>query len=205
MPADPVRLLDHLDVTPPASWASQPGGWPGEIEAALVDSVMGIRAMYGSPTTGVRAAVARWRDHERRHPVDDLSRLAAMDPTDLAEVLDNRQRLTGGALKTSGIVEASTRLLGADVRHAADLDPDDPAHRGAYEGVAGLGPLSWQYLTVMLGCPGQEAAWLAGFASDALARDVSATEAVDVVDAAAASVGTDPTTVLRVIWTRRHR
>lgn len=205
MPSDVACLLDHI--RPPAStdWAGAPTGWPDEIEAALIDSVMGIRAAYGSPTTGVRAAVSRWRTHEHPRPLDDLVHLADLDPADLAEVLQNRQRLTGGPLKTAGIVEASTRLLDVGVRHAADLDPDDATHRAAYEDVAGLGPITWQYLTMMLGCPGSDADWLAGFASRSLGQPVCAAEALDLVDSAATSAAIDPTQVLRAIWTMsRH-
>lgn len=204
MPTDVTRLIDH--VHPPAStdWACAPTGWPDEIEAALIDSVMGIRATYGSPTTGVRATVARWRRHEHPRPLDDLMLLADLDPTDLAQVLENRQRLTGGPLKTAGIVEAATRLLDVGVRHAADLDPDDAAHRAAYEDVAGLGPVTWKYLTMMLGCPGGDADWLADFASASLTRPVCAAEALDLVQSAATSAGIDPTRVLRAIWVRQR-
>jgi len=36
------------------------GGYPSEVEAALVDAVLSIRNTYGtSPSTGVRGAVGR--------------------------------------------------------------------------------------------------------------------------------------------------
>lgn len=204
MLTDPARLIEQLTATVP-DWPSGPSGWPDEIEAALIDSVMGIRATYGSPTTGVRAAVARWREHEQPRPLDDLTRLADMDAAELADVVANRQRLTGGPLKTTGIVQAAARLLGVGVRKAAEVNPDDPAHRDAYEGVAGLGRVSWHYLTMMLGSPGQDATWLADFTSDAVVRDVSVAEALDLTEAAAASVDTDPTRVLRAIWSHQRR
>jgi hypothetical protein len=204
VPTDPARLIEHLTATVP-DWASGPGGWPDEIEAALIDSVMGIRATYGSPTTGVRAAIARWREHEQPRPLDDLTRLADMDAAELSDAVANRQRLAGGPLKTAGIVQAAARLRGVGVRKAAELHPDDPAHRAAYEGVAGLGPVTWQYLTLMLGSPGQDATWLADFNSAAVVRDVSVGEALDLTEAAAASAGTDPTRVLRAIWTHQRR
>lgn len=205
MPHDPARLVEHLGAMLPADWTSGPPGWPGEIEAALIDSVMGIRATYGSPTTGVRAAVARWREHEQARPLDDLARLADVDEGALAAVLANRQRLTGGAAKTAGITQAAARLLAVGVRHADDLHPDDPAHREAYVGVTGLGEVTWQYLALMLGVPGRDAAWLAGFASDALGVHVSATGALELVEATAESLGTDATRLLRAVWTVRRR
>lgn len=204
VPIDPARLIEPLNATVP-DWESGPGGWRDEIEAALIDSVMGIRATYGSPTSGVRAVVARWREHEQPRPLDDLTRLADMNPAELALMVANRQRLAGGPLKTAGIVDAAARMLGVGVRKAAELNPDDPAHRDAYEGVAGLGPVTWQYLTLMLGSPGQDALWLADFASDAVARDVSVAEALDLTEAAADSVGADTTRVLRAIWAHQRR
>ena len=52
-----------------------PGGWPGEIEAALIDAVFSIRARYGTGENGVRGVVKRWRD-ERGDVLDDLRALA---------------------------------------------------------------------------------------------------------------------------------
>lgn len=52
-----------------------PGGWQGEIEAALLDAVFSIRARYGGPHSGVRAVVSRWRA-PRDCQADDLKVLA---------------------------------------------------------------------------------------------------------------------------------
>lgn len=57
------RLVRYIGTTVGPDLPVWPGGWPGQIEAALLDAVFSIRARYGSPTTGVRAVVSRWREH----------------------------------------------------------------------------------------------------------------------------------------------
>src|SRR3954471_23007708 len=105
--ADDVgKLVQHIRTSLPTEWAAWPGGWRGQIEAALVDAVLSIRAAYGSETTGVRAAVRRWQGPRGTEVVDDLAKLSAMEPGDLAVVLNNRQKLSGGARKADGIGQA---------------------------------------------------------------------------------------------------
>jgi hypothetical protein len=71
-------LLDHVAAElPPESWPHWTEGWPHEIEAGLLDAAFSARATYGTPTTGVRAVITRWRDH-RAAPLDDLTALAGV-------------------------------------------------------------------------------------------------------------------------------
>lgn len=60
---DVERLLASIDSRVGQAIPGCPGGWPGQIEAALLDAVFSIQARYGGPTTGVRGVVARspWR------------------------------------------------------------------------------------------------------------------------------------------------
>ena len=111
-------------------WSIHTPGWPDEIEAALIDAVMSIRATYGGPDTGVRRVVQRWREHTGDTRLDDLARLAATDPLDLATILGNRQRLPGNTLKAEGIVAAAAALAEAGVKQAADLCADDDGPPG---------------------------------------------------------------------------
>lgn len=69
------RLLTTInDELPKETWKPFRGGWPGQIEAALIDAVLSIRATYGSESNGVRIAVARYRVGEL------CKRLLAADP-----------------------------------------------------------------------------------------------------------------------------
>ncbi len=60
----------------PTTWPTYPGGYPNEVEAALLDSVFSLSAVYGSPESGARAVVQRWRLHVGR-PLDSLSGMVA--------------------------------------------------------------------------------------------------------------------------------
>ncbi|EID80663.1 hypothetical protein W59_06910 [Rhodococcus opacus RKJ300 = JCM 13270] len=73
-------LLDHVAAElPPESWPHWTEGWPHEIEAGLLDAAFSARATYGTPTTGVRAVVTRWRDH--RAALSTTSRRSPRTPT----------------------------------------------------------------------------------------------------------------------------
>jgi hypothetical protein len=61
---DVVKILLHVDaaIGQPGNWDKWPGGWPEDIEAALVDAVFSARAVYRSKRgRGIFANVADWR------------------------------------------------------------------------------------------------------------------------------------------------
>ncbi|MDX6535514.1 MAG: hypothetical protein QOF68_3258 [Gaiellales bacterium] len=136
---DVAALTDAVNRKLPPEWARYPGGWPGQIEAALVDAVLSIRATYGQPHNGVRGAVARWREHRGG---------------DLAAVLHNHRKVSGRTLKAEAIVSAADALVKVGVRHSGDFDAASPAQRKAYIGVPGLGPVTWSYLGMLAGAEG---------------------------------------------------
>jgi hypothetical protein len=58
------------------TWTPYPGGYPNEVEAALIDSVFSLRAIYGTSTgTGVRRLVQNWRTYGGRRSLNSLSKL----------------------------------------------------------------------------------------------------------------------------------
>ena len=169
---DVERVVEYVQEQLPADWAQWPGGWPGEAEAALLDAVLSIQAVYGGPDTGVRAAVGRWRQHREGVPLDDLDALASIAPEDLAGVLHNRQRLSGGRLKAEAVVEAAAKLTEAGLRSSADLDAGSSQYRNAYSSVRGLGTVTWDYLCMLLGVDGVKAdVWVVRFVARALDAD----------------------------------
>lgn len=206
-PEDVAALVAFIRTNLGPKWAAWPGGWRGEIEAALIDAVLSIRSRYGSPDTGVRGAVKLYRSScaAAGRPLDDLDRLAAADPEKLAAVLHSRQR-TSGQLKTEAIIAAAQKLNAAGVHRAADLEPDAPAHRAAYVGVRGLGPVTWSYLTMLLGHPGVKAdTWICRFVSRALHRPVSSPEAEALVIGAADQLQVGRTALDHAIWSVARR
>jgi hypothetical protein len=198
-PSDVDLLLATIDKQLPAEWP-QRGGWPNEIEAALLDAVLSIRSRYGKkPTTGVRGAVGRYREH-RGTQLDDLTALAAMKPVELQTVLRNRQK-TGRVTKAEAIVNAAGALSAIGVVHAADLDPTSELHLSTYCSVRGLGPVTWRYFTLLLGTPGVKAdTWIIRFVAAALSRRVSSAQAEELVGAAADTLGVSRTVLDHAIW-----
>ena len=157
------RDLPH----PMTQW---PGGYPGEVEAALIDAVLSIRATYGSSVnTGVRGAVGRYRDAVGGGELNDLARLAGFSEQQLVTILQNRQK-TSGVLKADAILQAAANLTTAGVVRADELSPE--VHRRAYTQVRGLGGVTWEYFTMLLGHPGIKAdRWITRWVSNAVVAD----------------------------------
>lgn len=184
-----------------------PPGWPDEIEAALLDAVFSARATYGTPTSGVRRVVARWRDH-RGGRLDDLTALAAFtDGTDrLTDILGNRQRVPGNySTKADAAARAAAALVHAGVDSGGRLGDG----RSAWEAVTtvpGLGTATWETFVLQLGLVGPAAL-------DAVREFVR--EAVDqppatdmgvlrLLAAAAESLGVPQTALLNAVWRSRR-
>lgn len=195
---DVDRLLASIDSRVGQAIPEWPGGWPGQIEAALLDAVFSIQARYGGPTTGVRAVVTRWRDH-RGGPIDDLSKLAAADPEDVAGIVHSRARASQ-RLKAAIVVDAADALANVGLVHAADFT-GRPDQRKAYLSVRGCGPVTWTYFGMLLGVPGVKAdTWIVRFVQDALGRSVTPTEAEALVSEAAAELRVPDSQLDHAIW-----
>lgn len=200
-----ASLLEQIEQRLPTTWTQWPGGYPAQVELALVDAVLSIRSRYGTPTTGVRKRVGLYRQHRAVEAPDDLSVLAAFEPEHLADVLQSRQR-TGGSLKASAIVGAAGALVAVGVRTSAHVDADSTEQKAAYVGVDGLGPVTWQYLLMLIGKPGVKAdRWICRFVGDALGRPVGSAEAFALVHEAAASRKVSPTDLDHAIWSYMSR
>lgn len=183
-----------------------PAGWAGEVEAGLLDAVLSVRATYGRPDTGVRAAVARWRDRCADERLDDLDRLATSTPTMVASVLGNQQRLSGDVPKSAAAVDVAQRLRHLGVRHAADLRAGSLDHRGAVTGVVGLGPLTWDYLLLVLGVPDRLAdRRLRAFAERVLGCEVSDDALVVLLEHAAQRLSLTVTALELALWRAQGR
>lgn len=209
--ADVCALLRYVDDQIGDGWTEWPGGRPGEIEVALVDAVLSIRARYGraardgSRATGVHRAVAAYR--ELRAPtevLDDLRALASFDWREVEKAVG--RQVTSGVPKAAAIVEAAQRLVRCGVTSSCQLNLEDDDQRRAYTGVTGLGWVTWEYFGMLLGRPGVKAdRWVIAAVADAVARPVSPYEARDVVLAAAAARGDSSTRLEHALWAHRRR
>lgn len=163
----------------PQPWTEWPGGYPDAIEIALLDAVLSIRASYGKGHNGVRGATKRYREKVGGGSLDDLTRLAAHDPEHLATILANKQKASGRG-KAELAVEAAKNLVAAGVRRAADLDVTE--HQRAYTSVHGLGKVTWEYFTMLLGKPGVKAdTWVTRWVSEQVGRSITSDEAACLV------------------------
>ncbi len=113
---DVVRAAEFIGAElPREAWPHWNQGWPRESEAALLDAIFSSRAAYGTPKTGVRAVVDRWRTHRSVAADDRLDSLPALAAftdrgDELATILGNRQRVPGNYFtKAEGAARAAKR------------------------------------------------------------------------------------------------
>lgn len=154
-------------------WTRWPGGYPDDIELALVDAVFSIRARYGKgrteaggAATGVRAVVGRWRDH-RGGAAGDLRQIVQAGD-EFARIVGNRSQ-TSGRTKASAAQEAAQRLSEAGIWSAANFKDQREVARRAYVGVRGLSWVTFSYLSMLLGQPDVQAdTWVTRFVREAV-------------------------------------
>lgn len=185
----------------PADW---PGGWPDQIELALIDAIYSVRARYGSRErkTGVFGAVTRWRDH-RDGQANDLTVLAETPVEQLRDQTNNGK--INGRYKAEIAVEAAKALSVAGIRTAADLPTRLDAAKRAYLGVRGCGPVTFSYFCMLLGVDDVKAdRWVVRFVQDRL-PDVSDTGYVRaLISEVARAMGTEARYLDHAIWRYRR-
>lgn len=196
---DTATVRSALEAVLPPEPEAWPGGYPDDVELALIDAVLSVRTHYGQPRNGVRGRTAKWRDH-RAGSANDLAALAG-DP-DLAAVLDTTQKLGGGkVLKTDAIREAARRLSEAGLRTAADVVGQPAMARSAYTSVRGLGGVTFAYFMMLAGAEGVKAdTWVLRFLEQALERPVGPTEGEELLRAAAEQLGHSPKQIDHLVW-----
>lgn len=199
---------------PPERWPKHPGGWRGQIEAALIDAVLSANARYGGEESGVRAAVRRWKDSQQGRRLDhlpDLVRWVEANGQDaFMNVLANRQRVPGRGQrprKTEAVVAVAAELMGAGVNGSADIDPR--SHGAAFTRVRGVGPVTWRYFLMLLGTPGIKAdRMIVRFAADALGvpqQEMTSKRAEALLHEAATDMGVSPTQLDYAAWSYQRR
>lgn len=178
-------------------------GWPGQIELALIDSVMSIRAKYGTQTTGVLGRVLHYRSTIDCRSGDDLTALARRDRQELRDLLGSQ--CSGGRLKSDICLDVAQRLVDAGVSQSAQLDVNREAQKRAWTGTVGLGWVTWEYFTMLLGHPGVKAdTMIKRFVSEALmVQDADPKRAHAAVMDAAKILGVRARDLDHAIW--RHQ
>lgn len=197
---DVQHLLEHVAATLPAERPSWPGGYPDEVELALIDAVLSIRTRYGSISNGVRRRVKDYASTRLPVPANDLTTLAEIDADELGELLRTTQ-VTAGTPKSTAIVEAARNLVEVGVRESKDLNPASIPQKRAYCAVHGLGPVTWEYFLMLSHHPGVKAdTWIVRFVEQAINRGVDSREASTLVKQAASELNLTPTELDYAIW-----
>ena len=176
-PSDEVdATVDYVCNTVGTDLPPHPGGWPGEIERALIDAIFSARAGYGSPggedrePTGVYRVLAEWQ--QLRGSADRLDDLAELRATIGHEGFDllhgiNHQRVPGNAAdrptKWQAVDQTAGSLTEVGVTSGADVAmklAEQAAFRklwAAFVATSGVGDATFSYFLMLLGHPGVKA------------------------------------------------
>ncbi|TFI40298.1 hypothetical protein E4P29_25210 [Rhodococcus sp. 1R11] len=210
-------MLLHIELI--ASQSNSPHwtpGWRDESEAALLDAIFSARAPYGGPTSGVRAAIGRWRSHRGDNRLDDLTTLAELtsDPDRLVQILSNRQLVPGNSrTKAAAAAVAAQTLITSGLTGSADFMAHTAEQFDAFRAIPGLGETTWECMLMHLGVRTDKAtAHLTAFVADALEplhRDLAADIAEDrspaILDAAADALHIDLASLEHALWRYQHK
>lgn len=165
-------------------------GWEGQLGMALIDAVYSKQTQY--KTSRGKGLLPRLRTFQEKHhgAGKDLRELAKLSEEDLRLILGNG--VTNGRSKASAVLEAAGNLIALNVFTAQQYDHHKITHRGAYLRVHGLGPVTYNYLGMLLGYPDTK-------------PDVWIIRAVQRVAADANIDTTINAKVARVVLTEAHR
>ncbi|WP_141236328.1 hypothetical protein [Brevibacterium casei] len=150
-------VLSAVDQIPVEYFSMYGGGWIDEISTALLDAVFSIRARYraADPSRGVSGRVRTFRDVEAGAR-DNLVVLSSLGSVRIGEIIGFGT--TGGRPKSEAVIAASDRFIAAGIIHARDfLEADAHEMKRTYTSVRGLGWVTFEYFTMLLGVPGVKA------------------------------------------------
>jgi hypothetical protein len=214
-PAEDVeKVTSHITshLGPPGEWR-WPGGWPGDIEAALVDAVFSARAVYRSKHgKGIYANVSAWRDGRGR-PAWSLDELIAeidgMGVDAWAGHFGNRQHsptrppsAPGGPSKAATVREAAEALHKQGINTAAEIGSGTTGTvQQVLRSIPGIGAATANYFLMLLGAPGVKPdRMIHRFLRDAAGHAFSNTQAESVIIAAAGQLDVQPHILDHAIW-----
>lgn len=152
-----LAVQSAASVIPAELFKEYGGGWTSEISTALVDAVFSIQALYRAkdPNAGVIGRLQTFR-REECAAVDDLRVLSSLGSDRIREVMGSG--VSAGHLKAEAAVEAADGLIAAGVFHAQGfLDADKKEMKRIYTRVRGLGWVTFEYFSMLLGIPGVKA------------------------------------------------
>ncbi|WP_278755430.1 hypothetical protein [Corynebacterium stationis] len=192
---------------PKRNFTAYRGGYPKEISSALIDAVFSIQAKYDSSTPG-KGVFNRVRLFRTEHPtvVDDFSSLIYLGADQIERIMGSGK--TGGRLKATAVVDAAAGYMAAGVNSAKDFhDLDAATAKRIYTRVQGLGYVTFEYFSMLLGTPGVKTdIMIKRFIAEALSAahldNVNARTARELVKQAhaATGLGKDLTYFEHALW-----
>lgn len=168
-PDDVTGLCEHVRTTiggDPQQWTRWPGGWPDDIESALIDAVFSARAIYRTEHgRGIYRNVEDWQKKRERTAFSLDALIADIDAGGVAvwaRSFGNSQVSPGrredapcGPSKAATVKESAGKLRGVGINVAADINSDTAATaKTALRSVSGIGFATSNYLLMLLGVPG---------------------------------------------------
>ena len=210
------KVLRHIDETigrDPAGWTRWPGGWPGDVETALVDAIFSARAVYRTRNgAGVHAQVVGWRSARRRQSSTTTAiakEISSATPAKWAASFGNSQHspgrpgsAPGGPTKAAAVLEAARALEAEGVITADDITDHNAAQvKGCLRCVAGVGYATTNYFLILLGRPGVKPDRMVHrFLTNATGTDWSNSAAENLVNAVAEALDVPAASLDHAIW-----
>jgi hypothetical protein len=215
------KVLDAIaaSIGSKESWPPYPGGYPQEAEAALLDSVFSLSAVYGSAETGTRAVVKRWRDHVGR-PLNSLSALVADvegagGPQNFRVILKNNAVAVPNSkdqpTKAAAVYGVARTLTQFGVDSADDVRTKNAENpKGLYRAITkerGVGEAGATYFLMLLGIQGVKAdVMIRRFVARALdVSEIEPSHSQKLVAAAAGALDADLLSLDHAIWDYESR
>ena len=141
------------------------------MDQGLVDAVFSIQAQYRSadPNRGVLGRLQKFR-REEAEVVNDLRALKSLGSGRIREIMGDS--VTAKKLKADAVVEAADAYVALGIVRAQDFLNAHPAEmKRVYTQVQGLGWVTFEYFSMLLGQPGVKAdRMITRFVNNALAR-----------------------------------
>jgi hypothetical protein len=220
-PDDVARVCEHVRKTigdDPRQWTRWPGGWPDDIESALIDAVFSARAIYRTRHGhGIYRNVEDWQKKRERIDFSLNALFAEINAVGVATWADSfgnsqvspgrRQDAPCGPSKAATVKEAAGKLCGVGVSVAADIDPDTVATaKTALRSVSGIGFATTNYFLMLLGVPGiKPDRMIRRFLKNATGESFSEARAEQILRNVAARFGVQEHVLDHAIWSYQRK
>lgn len=213
---DIAKVREHVRKTigeDAARWTKWPGGWPGDIESALIDAVFSAQAIYRSKQgRGISRKIADWQARRTRSAFSLAALIAEIDGVGVsawASAFGNLQVSPGrranaarGQSKAATVREAAGKLREEGINIAAAIDSETAATaKTTLRSVPGIGYATSNYFLMLLGVPGiKPDRMIHRFLKDATGHAFTNVYAEQVLRAAATRLGVQEHELDHAIW-----